>query len=138
MGMPFSQGNISRRLHEGCFAVQDSIDLHGMTLGEAEEALHRFFSEAIRKKTILHQGNTRERTQVPQRSGAQRSTGQMAPQFLQKMGSCIRHCERLRWRIGRDLYCTQIKITGPPSATPGWCLTFPQSSFSITGQGLWK
>lgn len=47
---PSLRGNISRRLHEGCFAVQDSIDLHGMTLGEAEEALRRFFSEATRKR----------------------------------------------------------------------------------------
>ena len=47
---PSLRGNISRRLHEGCFAVQDSIDLHGMTLGEAEEALRLFFREAIRKR----------------------------------------------------------------------------------------
>ena len=47
---PSLRGNISRRLHEGCFAVQDSIDLHGMTLGEAEESLNLFFSEAIRKR----------------------------------------------------------------------------------------
>lgn len=47
---PSLRGNISRRLHEGCFAVQDCIDLHGMTLGEAEEALTFFFSEAIRKR----------------------------------------------------------------------------------------
>jgi len=47
---PSIRGNISKRLHEGCFAVQDSIDLHGMTLGEAEEALNLFFSEAIRKR----------------------------------------------------------------------------------------
>ena len=47
---PSLGGNISRKLHEGCFAVQDCIDLHGMTLGEAEKALNLFFSEAIRKR----------------------------------------------------------------------------------------
>lgn len=47
---PSLRSNISRKLHEGCFAVQDCIDLHGMTLGEAEEALHLFFREAIRKR----------------------------------------------------------------------------------------
>lgn len=45
---PSLRGNVSRRLHEGCFAVQDCIDLHGMTLGEAGEALNLFFREAIR------------------------------------------------------------------------------------------
>ena len=47
---PSLRGNISRRLHEGCFAVQDCIDLHGMTVGEAEEALNVFFIGAIRKR----------------------------------------------------------------------------------------
>jgi DNA-nicking Smr family endonuclease len=47
---PSLRGNVSRRLHEGRFAVQDSIDLHGMTRDEAEEALHCFFAGAIRKR----------------------------------------------------------------------------------------
>jgi len=47
---PSLKGNIPRRLHEGCFAVQDCMDLHGMTLSEAEDALNLFFSEAIRKR----------------------------------------------------------------------------------------
>jgi len=41
--------NITRRLHEGDYSVQDCIDLHGMTTSEAEEALFRFFREAIRR-----------------------------------------------------------------------------------------
>lgn len=40
---------IARELHEGRFSVQDSIDLHGMTRIEAEEALSLFFREAMRK-----------------------------------------------------------------------------------------
>lgn len=45
---PALKGNIARRLHEGGFAVQDSIDLHGMTLHEAEEAFFNFFRTALR------------------------------------------------------------------------------------------
>ncbi|MBM4136115.1 MAG: hypothetical protein FJ241_04705 [Nitrospira sp.] len=41
--------DISERLHRGDFAVQDYIDLHGMTLSEAEEALKRFFRDAMNK-----------------------------------------------------------------------------------------
>ncbi|HXX53319.1 MAG TPA: hypothetical protein VEI28_01970, partial [Thermodesulfovibrionales bacterium] len=47
---PSVRGNITKRLHDGCFAVQDCIDLHGMTLVEAEEAFRLFFSEAIRRR----------------------------------------------------------------------------------------
>ena len=47
---PSLRGNVLRRLHEGCFAVQDCIDLHGMTLIEAEEAFRLFFREAIRRR----------------------------------------------------------------------------------------
>jgi DNA-nicking Smr family endonuclease len=39
----------ARRLHRGEFAVQDSIDLHGMTEAEAEEAFAGFFKDAVRK-----------------------------------------------------------------------------------------
>jgi len=46
---PGIAGDILERLHEGQFAVQDSIDLHGLTLSEAEEAFFAFFSEALRK-----------------------------------------------------------------------------------------
>jgi DNA-nicking Smr family endonuclease len=42
--------DITKKLHEGGFSVQDCIDLHGMTRNEAEEALNRFFSEAVRKR----------------------------------------------------------------------------------------
>jgi DNA-nicking Smr family endonuclease len=42
--------DIVLRLHEGAFSVQDSIDLHGMTLAQADEALMEFFSEAIRRR----------------------------------------------------------------------------------------
>lgn len=41
--------DITGRLHRGDFSVQDSIDLHGMTVDEAEEALIRFFKEALRR-----------------------------------------------------------------------------------------
>lgn len=44
--------DLLRRLHEGSYAVQDSIDLHGMTLEEADEAIVSFFREALRKKKL--------------------------------------------------------------------------------------
>jgi DNA-nicking Smr family endonuclease len=47
---PRARKDISRRLHEGAFAVQDSIDLHGMTLTEAEEALTIFFRSAVKQR----------------------------------------------------------------------------------------
>ena len=46
---PGLKKHLIRRLHEGDFSVQDYIDLHGMTLGEAEEALCRFFREALQR-----------------------------------------------------------------------------------------
>ncbi|MBE0427310.1 MAG: Smr/MutS family protein [Nitrospirae bacterium] len=42
--------DIARRLHQGHFSVQDFIDLHGMTLGEAEEAFSKFFKDALRRR----------------------------------------------------------------------------------------
>ncbi|MGD0886871.1 MAG: Smr/MutS family protein [Thermodesulfovibrionales bacterium] len=42
--------DITKRLHEGSFSVQDYIDLHGMTRNEAEKELTRFFSEAVKKR----------------------------------------------------------------------------------------
>ena len=47
---PQMRRDITKKLHEGGFSVQDSIDLHGMTLVEAEEALTRFFREAVRRR----------------------------------------------------------------------------------------
>lgn len=47
---PDIRKDIARRLHRGDFSVQDYIDLHGMTLSEAEEALFLFFREAIKKR----------------------------------------------------------------------------------------
>ncbi len=47
---PRVRGDITRRLHQGDFAVQDSIDLHGMTLREAEEALAFFFRDAVKRR----------------------------------------------------------------------------------------
>jgi DNA-nicking Smr family endonuclease len=46
---PHIRKDIAERLHRGDFAVQDYIDLHGMTLSEAEESLKRFFREAMNK-----------------------------------------------------------------------------------------
>ncbi len=46
---PDMRKDIAKRLHQGDFSVQDYIDLHGMTLREAEEALSLFFKEAIKK-----------------------------------------------------------------------------------------
>jgi DNA-nicking Smr family endonuclease len=47
---PDTRKDIVRKLHQGEFSVQDYIDLHGMTLIEAEQALSLFFKEAIRKR----------------------------------------------------------------------------------------
>ena len=49
---PCARRDVTKRLHEGGFAVQDSIDLHGMTLAEAEEALKCFFTEALRRRSF--------------------------------------------------------------------------------------
>ncbi|HWR58384.1 MAG TPA: Smr/MutS family protein [Thermodesulfovibrionales bacterium] len=46
---PEVRRDITERLHRGDFSVQDCIDLHGMTVDEAEEALVLFFREALRK-----------------------------------------------------------------------------------------
>jgi len=42
--------DITQRLHQGEFSVQDYIDLHGMTLCEAKETLQLFFRESIKKQ----------------------------------------------------------------------------------------
>jgi DNA-nicking Smr family endonuclease len=47
---PEIRKDIARRLHHGAFSVQDYIDLHGMTLIEAEEALDSFFKESVRRR----------------------------------------------------------------------------------------
>ncbi len=46
---PDIRKDIVQKLHQGDFSVQDYIDLHGMTLGEAKDALSLFFKEAIKK-----------------------------------------------------------------------------------------
>jgi DNA-nicking Smr family endonuclease len=46
---PDIRKDIVHRLHRGDFSVQDYIDLHGMTLSEAEEALCLFIKEAVKK-----------------------------------------------------------------------------------------
>jgi DNA-nicking Smr family endonuclease len=46
---PDIRKDIVQRLHRGDFSVQDFIDLHGMTLKEAEEALYLFINEAVKK-----------------------------------------------------------------------------------------
>ncbi|MFZ5905781.1 MAG: Smr/MutS family protein [Nitrospirota bacterium] len=47
---PRVRKDLAQRLHHGNFAVQDAIDLHGMTLREAEEAMHAFIREALQKR----------------------------------------------------------------------------------------
>jgi len=47
---PDIRRDVVRRLHHGNFSVQDSIDLHGMTLREAEEAIGSFFRNAIKNR----------------------------------------------------------------------------------------
>jgi DNA-nicking Smr family endonuclease len=47
---PYIRKDIIEKLHRGDYSVQESIDLHGMTLIEAEEALTCFFREAIQRR----------------------------------------------------------------------------------------
>lgn len=47
---PEIRKDVSEKLHRGDFSVQDCIDLHGMTLIEAEEALKQFFGEAVKNR----------------------------------------------------------------------------------------
>jgi DNA-nicking Smr family endonuclease len=47
---PGARKDLARRLHKGDFSVQDCIDLHGLTLAEAEEALIEFFREALSRQ----------------------------------------------------------------------------------------
>ena len=47
---PGTRKDLARRLHKGDFSVQDCIDLHGLTLTEAEEALIEFFKEALSRQ----------------------------------------------------------------------------------------
>ncbi len=36
-----------RRLHQGCYAIQDFVDLHGYRVPEAEQVLHHFMRRSI-------------------------------------------------------------------------------------------
>jgi len=47
---PRVRKDLAQKLHHGYFSVQDSIDLHGMTVREAEESLHAFIKEARQKR----------------------------------------------------------------------------------------
>lgn len=45
---PDCKGDVTRRLHEGKHSVQDSLDLHGLTVGEAEIEVEAFLKTAIK------------------------------------------------------------------------------------------
>lgn len=47
---PRIRKDVARKLHAGSFSVQDYIDLHGMNLIEAEEALEFFLNDAAKKR----------------------------------------------------------------------------------------
>lgn len=47
---PAARRDLAVLLHHGRFAVQDAIDLHHLTLSEAESALDRFFRSAVRHR----------------------------------------------------------------------------------------
>ena len=44
---PGARKDLAKRLHRGDFSVQDYIDLHGLTLSEAEETIIQFFKRAL-------------------------------------------------------------------------------------------
>ncbi len=46
---PGMDPRITRRLHQGCYAIQDHIDLHGLFVPEAETALYGFIRRSIRR-----------------------------------------------------------------------------------------
>jgi DNA-nicking Smr family endonuclease len=68
MAGPGGCGNdhLSQDLHQGRYAIQDYIDLHGMGVAEAEAALHRFFKRAVatglRGVLIVHGRGLRSKT----------------------------------------------------------------------------
>ena len=43
------RGGIIKKLREGCYSVQDTLDLHGVIIKEAEAELERFLKEAFTK-----------------------------------------------------------------------------------------
>jgi len=43
------RGDFTKLLHEGRFSVKDCLDLHGLSVEEAEEAVALFFRESLRK-----------------------------------------------------------------------------------------
>jgi DNA-nicking Smr family endonuclease len=47
---PVSSGNLTMKMHRGCFSVQDCLDLHGLFTDEAEEATERFLKDALCKR----------------------------------------------------------------------------------------
>lgn len=47
---PDARKDLAARLHGGDFAVQDYIDLHGMTSAEAEAAFGEFLTQALRRR----------------------------------------------------------------------------------------
>lgn len=52
------RGDIIRKLHEGRFSVQDSLDLHGLNLADAESEVASFLRESLKMRVrcvkIIH------------------------------------------------------------------------------------
>jgi DNA-nicking Smr family endonuclease len=52
------RGDVIQKLHEGKFSVQDSLDLHGLNLRDAEEEVASFMKESLRMRVrcikIIH------------------------------------------------------------------------------------
>ncbi len=44
------RGSVVKKLHEGRFAVQDYLDLHGLCLEEAESSVEQFIKESLIKR----------------------------------------------------------------------------------------
>lgn len=44
---PGTDPRITRQLHQGRYTIQDHIDLHGLFVSEAEQALHQFIKKSI-------------------------------------------------------------------------------------------
>ena len=80
---PRIRKDIAEKLHRGEFSVQDSIDLHGMTLVEAEEALSCFFRTGDSETPLLREGNPRQGTQVASGACPQGGTEKVPSQVIQ-------------------------------------------------------
>ncbi|MEW6419988.1 MAG: Smr/MutS family protein [Nitrospirota bacterium] len=111
---PNIRKDIARRLHEGDFSAQDYIDLHGMALSEAEEALCSFFRESLKKQLFC--------VKVIHGRGLRSPRGPVLKEALKKwLHSIFRKCI-LAYATAKDcdggLGATYVILKSHPSISP--------------------